>query len=97
MSKVKRLGTFLTAFGQSWELLVTSVLRHEQYIDTGKYVPIPFCQYYDFKIPKQKNKKKIEKMSDDLVRGLRSGLGTLAVALVLILSNKKQSPKKLKK
>ena len=36
-------------------------------------------------------------MSDDLVRGLRSGLGTLAVALVLILSNKKTITKKIEK
>ena len=93
------LSTFSTAFGQSWELLDTSVLRYEQYINTGKYIPVCFVRITISKRKKQKNrkKKKFEKMSDDLVRGLRSGMGTLAVVLVLILSNKNLSPKKLKK
>ena len=36
-------------------------------------------------------------MSDDKVKGLRSELGTPLAFLTLTLSNKKQSPKKLKK
>ena len=38
--------------------------------------------------------KKIEKMSEDEAKGLRSELGTLIVFLARILSKKKQSPKK---
>ena len=55
--KVKRLGTFSTAFGQSWELLVTSVLRYEQYINTGKYISNYFVRVTTSKKKKKKKKK----------------------------------------
>lgn len=90
--KAKRLGTSSAAFGleiRAPRHIITStraIYEHNSAIILSE-LPLPEKKH-------QKTQEKIEKMSDDEAKGLRSELGTLAVFLALNLSNKKQSPKK---